>query len=123
MIKRPSYAEIQRKIKQAKEAVIAGNLSILKPVVIALDALELGYSLEDITAILIDLLEEIKPRHYVGQSPPQRSYEDEIFGSELFAFRWESKRLGCWVYLKFAFDENRLWLISFHQDRVDPKGR
>jgi hypothetical protein len=123
MIKRPSYSEIQRKIKQAKEALLDNNLSILKPIVIALDALELGYSFEDITAILIDLLEEIKPSHYVGESPPQRSYEDEIFRSELFAFRWASKRLGCWIYLKFAFNENRLWLISFHQDRVDPKGR
>jgi hypothetical protein len=123
MIKRPSYSEIRRKIKQAKEALTAGNLSILKPIVIALDALELGYSFDDITAILIDLLEEIKPNHYVGQSPPQRSYEDEIFRSELLAFRWASKRLGCWIYLKFAFSENRLWLISFHQDRVDPKGR
>jgi hypothetical protein len=107
----------------SQRSLITGNLAILKPIVIALDALELGYSFKDITATLIDLLVEIKPGHYVGQSLPQRSYEDEIFGSELFAFRWESKRLGCWIYLKFAFSENRLWLISFHQDRVDPKGR
>ena len=123
MSDRPSYSEIQRKIKQAKEAVIDSNLSILKPIVIALDALELGYSFEEITAILIDLLEEIKPGHYVGQSPPQRSYEDEIFQSELFAFQWQSKRLGCETYLKFAFKDKRLWLISLHQGRIDPKGR
>jgi hypothetical protein len=123
MIKRPSYSEIQRKIKQAKEAVLDNDLSVLKPIVIALDALELGYSFEEINALLINLLDEIKPRHYAGQFPPQRSYEDEIFQSELFAFRWESKRLGCTVYLKFALKDKHLWLISLHQERIDPKGR
>jgi hypothetical protein len=122
MVKCPSYSEIQRKIKQAKEAVF-NNISILKPIVIALDALELGYSFEEIKVILADLLDEIKPGHYVGQSPPQRSYEDEIFQSELFAFQWESKRLGCKTYLKFAFKDEHLWLISLHQGRIDPKGR
>jgi hypothetical protein len=123
MIKRPSYSEIQRKIKQAKESVFNDNLSILKPIVIAQDALDLGYSFEEIKAILIDLLDEITPGHYVGQSPPQRSYEDEIFQSELFAFQWESKSLGCKTYLKFALKEKTLWLISLHQGRIDPKGR
>ncbi len=79
MIKRPSYYEIQRKIRQAKESVFNDNLSILKPIVISADAIELGYSFEEIKVILADLLDEIKPGHYVGQSPPQRSYEDEIF--------------------------------------------
>ena len=123
MIKRPSYSEIQRKIKQARQAISKNNFSILKPTVVAIDALELGVHFEDINPVLMDLLDEIGPGNYVGQYPPQRSYEDEIFPSELFAFRWESKRLGCKIYLKFAFKENRLWLISLHQDRIDPKGR
>jgi hypothetical protein len=123
MIKRPSYSEIQRKIKQARQAISKNNFSILKPTVVAIDALELGVHFEDINPVLMDLLDEIWPGNYAGQYPPQRSYEDEIFRSELFAFRWESKKLGCKIYLKFAFNENRLWLISLHQDRVDPKGR
>ncbi len=123
MIKRPSYSEIQRKIKQAREAISKNNFLILKPTIIAIDALDLGVHFEEINPVLIDLLDEIKPGNYEGQYPPQRSYEDEIFRSELFAFRWASKRLGCWIYLKFSFSENRLWLISLHQDRVDPKGR
>jgi hypothetical protein len=123
MIKRPSYSEIQRKIRQAKQAITANNFLILKPIVISLDALELGYSFEDIKVVLIDLLDEIRPGHYAGQSPPQRSYEEEIFQSELFAFQWESRRLGCKTYLKFAFKEKSLWLISLHEDRIDPKGR
>jgi hypothetical protein len=123
MIKRPSYSETQRKLKQAKEAVLDNDLSILKPIVVALDALELGYSFEEINALLINLLDEIKPGHYAGRFPPQRSYEDEIFQSELFAFQWRSKRLGCDAYLKFALKGKHLWLISLHQERIDPKGR
>ena len=123
MVKRPSYSEIQRKLKQAKDAIDTNNFSILKPTVIAVDALDLGVHFEEMDPVLIALLDEIRPGNYEGQYPPQRSYEDEIFGSELLAFRWESKRLGCWIYLKFAFHGGRLWLISFHEDRVDPKGR
>ncbi|MCX5915241.1 MAG: hypothetical protein NTX30_00975, partial [Deltaproteobacteria bacterium] len=111
------------KIKLAKEAISNNNFSILKPKVVTLDALGLGILMEELNPLLIDLLNEIRPGHYAGTYPPQRSYEEEIFRSELFAFRWESKRLGCMTYLKFTLRENRLWLISIHQDRVDPKGR
>jgi len=114
---RPSYKEINNKIKQAKEAVLDNQFSILNPLIIAADGLELGVNLEHISSILIDLLEEIAPTHYVGQHPPQRSYEHDIKGSELLAFRWLSKRLGCSVYLKFTIKGNRVWLVSLHEDR------
>jgi len=122
-MKRPSYSEIQRKLKQAQEAISNSSFVILKPSVIAIEALELGILFEQINPILIDLLNEIKPANYAGTYPPQRSYEDEISQSELFAFRWKSNKLGCMTYLKFAVKEGRLWLISLHQDRDDPKGR
>ena len=122
-MKRPSYSEIQRKLKQAQEAISNSSFVILKPSVIAIEALELGILFDEINPILIDLLNEIKPANYAGTYPPQRSYEDEISQSELFAFRWKSNKLGCMTYLKFAVKEGRLWLISLHQDRDDPKGR
>jgi hypothetical protein len=122
-MKRPSYSEIQRKLKQAQKAIFNNNYAILKPSVIAIEALELGILFDEINPILIDLLDEIKPANYAGTYPPQRSYEDEIFQSELFAFRWKSNKLGCMAYLKFAVKEDQLWLISLHQDRDDPKGR
>ena len=122
-MKRPSYSEIQRKLKQAQEAIFNNSFFILKPSVVAIEALELGILFADINPILIDLFSEIKPANYAGTYPPQRSYEDEIFQSELFAFRWKSNKLGCMAYLKFAFKKDRLWLISLHQDRDDPKGR
>ena len=116
---RPSHKEINHKIKQAREAASENQLSILNPFIIAADALGLGVNLQNISYILIDLLEEITPNHYVGQYPPQRSYEDEIKGCELLAFRWLSKKLGCRVYLKFTMKGNRMWFVSFHEDRKE----
>jgi hypothetical protein len=118
---RPSHKEINRKIKQAKEAVSDDQFSILNPVIIAADALELGINLQKISYILIDLLEEISPNDYVGQYPPQRSYEHDIEGYELLAFRWLSKTLGCRVYLKFTVKRERMWLVSLHEDRREDR--
>jgi hypothetical protein len=116
---RPSHKEINRKIKLAKEAALENRISMLNPISVAADALELGLNLQNVSNILLDLLEEITPNNYVGQYPPQRSYEHEIEGYELLAFRWISKKLGCRVYLKFTIKGNRLWLVSFHEDRKD----
>ena len=53
---RPSHKEIDRKIKQAKEAVLENRVSFIDAVSIAADALELGYMVSDISNILVDLL-------------------------------------------------------------------
>ena len=119
---RPSHKEINRKIKQAAEAISENRISILNPVNVAADVLELGFNLRNIANIVNDLLEEIKPNDYVGQYPPQRSYEDEIKDCELLASRWLSKKLGCRVYLKFTFKGYRLWLVSLHEDRKETAG-
>jgi hypothetical protein len=122
-MKRPTYSEIQRKIKQAGEAIAKNDFRVLKPSIVAFDAFELGIQIEEIDSVLIELLGEIKPGNYAGTYPPQRSNEDGIFQRELFAFHWLSKRLGCMAYLKFAFEGSHLWLVSLHSDRDDPKGR
>ena len=119
---RPSHKEISRKLTLAKEAVSENRISILNPVSVATDTLELGLNLRNISNILSDLLEEIEPDDYAGQYPPQRSYEDEIKDCELLAFRWLSKRLGCRVYFKFTLKETRLWLVSLHEDRKEIAG-
>ena len=116
-MRRPSYKEINQKIKQAEKAISEHRISLINPISIATDALELGFPIESIGKILNDILGEITPKDYVGQSPPQRSYEDEILQRELYSFRWLSKRLGCNAYLKFAIKENQLWLVSLHEDR------
>jgi len=119
---RPSHKEISRKLTLAKEAVSENRISILNPVSVATDTLELGLNLRNISNILSDLLEEIEPDDYVGQYPPQRSYEDEIKDCELLALRWLSKKLGCRVYFKFTLKETRLWLVSLHEDRKEIAG-
>ena len=116
---RPSHKEINHKIKQAKDAVSDNHFSILNPFIIAADALELGVDFQHISYVLIDLLEEIIPAHYVGQHPPQRSYEHEIEGCELLPFRWLSKKMGCRVYLKFTIKGSKVWLVSLHEDRKE----
>jgi len=119
---RPSHREINGKIKQAKKAVSENNFFILNPVIVAADAVELGVNLGNISHVLINLLEEITPNDYVGQYPPQRSYEHDIEGYELLAFRWLSKTLGCRVYLKFTIKWKRMWLVSLHEDRKEDEG-
>jgi hypothetical protein len=100
---RPSHKEISRKLTLAKEAVSENRISILNPVSVATDTLELGLNLRNISNILSDLLEEIEP-------------------CELLAFRWLSKKLGCRVYFKFTLKETRLWLVSLHEDRKEIAG-
>src|SRR4030042_2676025 len=114
---RPSHKEINRKIKQAREAVSENQFSILNPVIIAADAIQLGVDLQNISFILVDLLKEITPTHYAGQYPPQRSYEHRIEGYELLAFRWVSKTLGCRVYLKFTIKGKTMWLLCVPEGR------
>jgi hypothetical protein len=118
---RPSRKELDGKIRAAKEAASRGRISIINPLNLAADALELGFSVKDLSCVLLDLLAEVTSKAYAGQAPPKRSYENEILDRELFAFRWVSKRLGCAIYLKFALKGNELWVVSLHQDRQREK--
>lgn len=91
---------------------------ILEQETLAQDALELKYVIEtELLAILQELLEETNPQQYAGTRPPQRSYEHEIEGLELFAFVVESFRFHCRIYYKFALAQAMLWLVSLHQDK------
>ncbi|MBW2561449.1 MAG: hypothetical protein JRE40_11425, partial [Deltaproteobacteria bacterium] len=105
------------KIVQAKEAISKNRIYLLEPHVIAIDALELGYEIGQITTVLSELLTNVTPRHYAGSHPPQKSYEDDIFNLDLFAFKIESKRFGCDVYVKYVLKDETLGLVSFHQHR------
>ncbi|MCF8069202.1 MAG: hypothetical protein K9L30_11515 [Desulfobacterales bacterium] len=115
---RPSHKELYGKIIEARHAVSEGFVSIIKPDAVACDAIELDYAIDlELLDVLSELLNEISPSHYAGKRPPEKSYEQEITGLDLFAFKIESKRFKCRVYLKFAIVESELWLVSLHQDR------
>ena len=114
----PSHKALTGKIRQAIEAIRAGKVTFLDPDVIAADLLGLNCEIEELPEILTELLGEVVPDQYAGTRPPQRSYEDALGGSELYAFRIDSKRLGCQIYFKFSLIEDYLWVVSFHEDKA-----
>ncbi len=116
-MERPSGKELYNKIKLAKAAVSNDQIQIINSSVIAADAIELGYQVKNLKKILLDILKEIGPNHYVGSRPPQKSYESKIRGKDLFAFKWLSKRFGCETYLKFSIKKGPFYLVSLHQNR------
>ena len=114
---RPTYREINLKVRQAVVAVTSGKIAVINPLSLACDALELDYNVKDLCDVLLSVLKQISPANYVGGYPPLQSYEDEIFQSDLYAFKLDCHDFGCNIYLKFALKEDVLWLVSFHRDR------
>jgi hypothetical protein len=82
------------------------------------DLLDLDFLVPELADALVEILQEIGPKNYVGGRPPARSYEQVIAGSELFAFKWLSQKLGCHMYFKFTLKDGVLWVVSLHQDRA-----
>jgi hypothetical protein len=117
----PSHKTIVGKLEFAAKAVEKGNLLLVAPDVIAADLTELGCRVDELPHILRELLEVTKPKDYTGTRPPQKSYEPDITGCELYAFKTVSKMTGCTVYYKFTINEDYLWLISLHRDRPEKK--
>ena len=117
-MQRPSHKELYSKIREARKAVASGSVLLLEQEAIAQDAIDLEYDIGDeLFDVLIKLLNETSTNHYAGSRPPQRSYEREIEGLELFAFAVQSSRFNCRVYYKFALAQGAFWLLSLHQDR------
>ncbi len=118
MFNRPSNKELYGKLRSARQAVEEGRIALINPLALATDAIELDYSIElELMAVLDELLGETTPAHYAGSKPPQKSYEQDIQGLELFAFIVESSRFTGRVYYKFALAGETLWLVSLHRDR------
>jgi hypothetical protein len=115
---RPSHKELTGKIRQAKEAAANGAILSLEPLSLACDAIELGYLVEDLGRVVIELLNEVDPECYVGERPPLKAYKTKIKGLELYEFKWPSRRFGCLTYFKFAVSQDKLWVVSLHVDRV-----
>jgi hypothetical protein len=77
---------------------------------------------EDQNEILLGILCEIRPEHYVGGRPPQQAYEVAILGKELFAFQWASSCCnGRQMYFKFCIkgteEGRRIYVCSIHPSR------
>ncbi len=83
---------------------------------------ELGLADEDaLIELLMDLLESIRSAGphlcYAGGKPPAKSYEPEIAGLELWAFKAPRLRSNQTIYLKFALKKGMYIHVSCHEDR------
>jgi len=120
-----------KKIAEARRLVPLGRWSPASPAKLKanFDELEQEFGLEttlpeDQTEILLKALSEIKPEHYVGKHPPERSYEPLAQDLELWAFKCPSPHFGNQqMYLKFCFSKGddtsrQLFFFSIHQHRT-----
>ena len=99
--------------------MIERKVVILDYEVVLADSFDLHFEIGEIHEVLSEVIDGISPGDYAGTRPPQRSYEKEILDQDLYAFHGWSERLGCRVYLKFALNLDRLWLISLHRDHPE----
>ena len=75
-MKRPSRREIDRKITEAKKAVDKNDVLFVSPDSLAIDALELGYIVEEeIQEVLAVILNEINADHYVWFTSTAKSLQ------------------------------------------------
>jgi hypothetical protein len=115
---RPAHKELSHKLRQALFILKSGQVFLLNQAALAVDAMELEYRIEtELKEVLHELLENAMPGDYTGTRPPQRSYEQDISGLDLFAFTVRIDRFSGPVYFKFSISENVLWLVSLHKNR------
>lgn len=133
---RPSARELIGKVRVARDAITAGRCQIAlnKHWLADLQYLPVA-SKDELWPLVSTCLDEIleagpeKDGVYVGGRPPQRSYEPELKGLELWAYAWDSPTLGQRFYLKFALKkaantDNWHYLhIDLHPDRPDKRRR
>ena len=115
---RPSSKELAGKLKEAKVLLCEQPGLFAEPVKAVGEFMELGIGdTAEVWPLIVKLLDEITPSAYTGGRPPQKSYEKQIEGVELFAFSWASTHLSRKMYLKFALKGGRFYYVSLHKDR------
>jgi hypothetical protein len=127
---RPSHRELSKKLAGCLKCVREQCWLPADPAKLKAnwDELEEACDIESATlqeeqaAILLGVLGEVKPEHYAGKRPPERSYEGGTGGPELFAFRWNSIFFGHRkMYFKFSLIEtkqgSRAIVYSIHPNR------
>jgi hypothetical protein len=120
---RPTKREIDKRIKEAQQAVAERRVLFAndRKLVGELMALRIGDT-EELWPLIEDLLKELQLDYYDGKHPPESSYEPTIADCELWAFCWNSQRLMKRMYLKFAIKENCFYYVSLHESKF-PEGK
>lgn len=113
---RPSVKELTGKIRQAREKASGKQWMAADYRKLAAQFDELNcYTEEEQNQALEAALNEVQPGHYTGPRPPGKSHEEACKEAEMFAFAWESRHFACPMYVKFAFVQETLFLISLHK--------
>jgi len=74
-MRRPSYKELEKKIREARRAVREGRVFILEQEAVAADAIDLGYLVEtELIEVLRGILDETSPGHYAQVRGPRRGH-------------------------------------------------
>lgn len=120
---RPSNGEIVKKISDAITAISEERRAIPISKHFVSDQTDLGIEdTKDLWPLLLILLEEIKEIGpidcYAGGKPPQKSYEVEIAGKELWAYSWESESLSKKMYIKFCFVKDHYFYMGCHESKI-----
>lgn len=120
MVNRPSVREVDKRLKEAKEALQNQRTAFANPakVVGELSDLEMDDSGE-VWGLISLLIDEIRLTDYKGGYPPQKSYEPSIANCELWAFCWQSTSLKKRMYLKFSMREGFFYYVSLHESKFD----
>ncbi|WP_228547106.1 hypothetical protein [Candidatus Neptunochlamydia vexilliferae] len=86
-MKRPTFREIDKRLKEAKEALKNRCVAFANPgkVVGELMSLEVGPT-DEIWDLILKLIDEIGLKDYKGAYPPLKSYESKIQNHDLWAF-------------------------------------
>ena len=115
---RPSHKELSKKLGVAREGILDSRWAPASPFKLLpeLHSLQL-FTAEDAARGLLEALSEISPEHYVGRRPPEKAYEKRVYGREMFAFCWSSRRFRCAMYLKFVVTSDTVYFVSFHKSR------
>lgn len=115
-MKRPTHREIDKRLREAKEALENKRVAFANPakVVGELMILEIGPT-EEVWEMISKLINEICPEHYKGAHPPLKSYEAKIKNHDLWAFSWYSLLLKQQMYLKFSVKNGYFYYVSLHK--------
>ncbi len=119
-MKRPSNREIDKRLKEAKEAI--QNRSVLFSNLHKVVGELMDLSIDDtkeVWDLIAQLLDEIQIQDYAGQYPPKINYESSGTGLELWAFTWNSTLLNKTMYLKFSVKDGIFYYVSLHKSRFD----
>ena len=110
---RPSGSELTRIINKAKIHAKSGNIAIPKNSLKLDDVREISIKL-DLRNMVIEILDTLNPKDYVGHYTPKRSNDPKI-GNIIVIFKYKCRSEESEYYIEFSVTEKFFWLISLRK--------